>query len=208
MATKAKSETETTESLDHRLIKALAHPLRIQILTILNARTASPNEISRELGEGLSQVSYHVKVLRDYDCIELVRTEPRRGAVEHFYRAKARAFLTDNDWARLPDSIRPGMSAELVQAMFNDAAAALEADVFDTRDDRHVSWTPMRVDDEGWETLVEIMADSLERILTVRAASTERLAQAGEKGTRVSISMLGFPSVESEETHVRPKGTV
>ena len=84
--------------VDQRLVKALAHPLRVEILTILNERMASPNELSKELEEGLSQVSYHVKVLKDFECIEMVKTEPRRGAVEHYYRATARAFLTDRDW--------------------------------------------------------------------------------------------------------------
>ena len=84
--------------MDQRLVKALAHPLRVEILTILNERMASPNELSKELEEGLSQVSYHVKVLKDFECIEMVKTEPRRGAVEHYYRATARAFLTDSDW--------------------------------------------------------------------------------------------------------------
>lgn len=45
----------------------------------------SPNELSKGLGEGLSQVSYHVKVLKEYGCIKLKKTEPRRGAVEHYY---------------------------------------------------------------------------------------------------------------------------
>jgi hypothetical protein len=32
-------------------------------------------------------------MLRDYDCVEIVRTEPRRGALQHFYRATARPTL-------------------------------------------------------------------------------------------------------------------
>ena len=102
-------------AVDQRLVKALAHPLRVEILTILNERMASPNELSKELEEGLSQVSYHVKVLKDFECIEMVKTEPRRGAVEHYYRATARAFLTDAEWQTLPDSIKPGVSASVVK---------------------------------------------------------------------------------------------
>jgi predicted transcriptional regulator len=64
------------------MVKALSHELRVEILTILNERVASPNELAKELGEGLSQVSYHVKVLRDYGTITLVKTVPRRGAVD------------------------------------------------------------------------------------------------------------------------------
>ena len=112
MAAKTKTKTrDKATGVDQRLVKALAHPLRVQILTILNERMASPNELSKELEEGLSQVSYHVKVLKDFECIEMVKTEPRRGAVEHYYRATARAYLSDKDWQNLPDSVKPGLSA-------------------------------------------------------------------------------------------------
>jgi DNA-binding transcriptional ArsR family regulator len=78
--------------IDLRLVKALTHDLRVQILEILNERIASPKELAAELGEGLPQVSYHVNVLREYDCIELVSTAPRRGATEHYYRANSRGL--------------------------------------------------------------------------------------------------------------------
>ena len=81
--TDKKQRRETgSRSVDQRVIKALAHPLRVEILAILNDRMASPNELSKALEEGLSQVSYHVKVLKDFDMINMVKTEPRRGAVE------------------------------------------------------------------------------------------------------------------------------
>jgi hypothetical protein len=31
--------------------------------------------------------------LIELECIELVRTEPRRGTIEHFYTAKPRSFI-------------------------------------------------------------------------------------------------------------------
>ncbi|MGB7587084.1 MAG: helix-turn-helix domain-containing protein [Solirubrobacterales bacterium] len=89
----SKAKQKKSLALELNLIKALAHEMRVEIFGILNERVASPNELAKELGEGLSQVSYHVKVLKDYGCIKLVKTEPRRGAVEHYYRATAGAFL-------------------------------------------------------------------------------------------------------------------
>ena len=135
MAAKTKTKTKGKKSkstgVDQRLVKALAHPLRVEILTILNERMASPNELSKELEEGLSQVSYHVKVLKDFECIEMVKTEPRRGAVEHYYRATTRAYLTDNDWRSLPDSVKPGVSSSAVQIIVNDVFDALTGGTFD-----------------------------------------------------------------------------
>ena len=72
----------------------MGHPVRNDALSILNERVASPNEISKELGQSVGHVSYHIKVLKECECIELVDTAPRRGAMEHYYRATSRAFLT------------------------------------------------------------------------------------------------------------------
>src|SRR5215211_3459933 len=75
--------------IDHRLARALSHPLRLKLLAALNEGVASPNQLANRLGEPLANVSYHVRILLDLDCIELVETAQRRGAIEHFYRALA-----------------------------------------------------------------------------------------------------------------------
>lgn len=57
---------------------------------MLDAGEASPKEIAGHLGEKLGNVSYHVRILARLGLIELVRETPRRGAVEHHYRAVPR----------------------------------------------------------------------------------------------------------------------
>ena len=105
------AQTRTSpEGITQQLAKALAHPLRVRILSSLHKGISSPNQLAQELGEPLGNVSYHVKTLLEYDCVELVKTEPRRGAVEHFYRATERAFFSDTDWAKIPASARKGIS--------------------------------------------------------------------------------------------------
>jgi DNA-binding transcriptional ArsR family regulator len=178
--------------IDERLVKSLTHGLRVEILTILNERIASPNELSKELGEGLSQVSYHVKVLKDYGCIELVRTEPRRGAVEHYYRATARAWLSDRDWDRIPASVRPGMSADLLELILGDAVAALQEGTLDSRVDRHMSRTPLILDEEGWKEVTETLSEALGEIAEIQSRSSRRLAKSAEEGFPASVSLLGF----------------
>ena len=88
--------------VDQRLIKALGHPLRMSVLAILNARVASPSELAKELGEPLGNVAYHVKILEETGAIELVRTAPVRGALEHFYRATPRSTRRGSTWTTLP----------------------------------------------------------------------------------------------------------
>ncbi len=74
---------------DPRVVRALAHPLRVQILAALERRTASPNELAEELEAPLGNVSYHVRQLASAGLVRLVRETPRRGAVEHYYRLDA-----------------------------------------------------------------------------------------------------------------------
>lgn len=195
MATKKKATAKArsnTEVFDPVFGKVMSNAVRVRALTILNERVASPNELAKELGEGLSQVSYHVKVLLENNCIELVKTVPRRGAVEHYYRATARAFLTERDWRQVPDSIRPSLSGSLLETVIDDAVGALESNAFDARDDRHLSWTPLIVDEKGWEDLTAILADTLDRVLDVQTESAARLAQAKEEGFSATATMLGY----------------
>lgn len=76
-------------------MRAFAHPLRIQILQILGDGPSSPKRISETLGEPLSNVSYHVRVLSKCNCVQLVDTRPARGAVEHIYEVKPHAAAPD-----------------------------------------------------------------------------------------------------------------
>jgi DNA-binding transcriptional ArsR family regulator len=197
---KGKSKARATGGVDQRLVKALAHELRVQVLTILNERMASPNELAKDLNEGLSQVSYHVKVLKDYDCIELVKTEPRRGAVEHYYKATSRPFLTDRDWKQLPDSVRPGMSADLVQMVIDDAAASLEEGTLDARQDRHMSRSPLILDQKGWEAVNEHFNADLGFVMKVQSESATRLAKSGDEGFPVTVAMMAFEVPPSRRT--------
>lgn len=199
MAAKSKTKKRGNNSgVDQRLVKALAHPLRVEILAILNERMASPNELSKELEEGLSQVSYHVKVLKDFECIEMVKTEPRRGAVEHYYRATARAFLSDKEWQKLPDSIKPGMSAAFVKMLIADLIAALNGGTFDSRDDRHVSWTPGVVDEQGWNESVDLVNETLEQLIKIHSGSAKRLAKSGEEGIPATAILMNFEGLPPE----------
>ena len=96
--------------LDPHLVRALAHPLRVQILEVLNERQASPNELMEILDYPLGNVAYHTRVLEKCGCIELVATERRRGAIEHYFRAKPRSYIGHQDWRKVPKSLRDSVT--------------------------------------------------------------------------------------------------
>ncbi len=78
-------------SIDQRLAKALSNSLRARALTLIGEGIASPKAIAEALGQDVRSVAYHVRVLRELGCVELVETHQRRGAIEHVYRLTALA---------------------------------------------------------------------------------------------------------------------
>src|SRR6266567_3375366 len=96
----SEDKREPANELDETLLRAISHPLRHRLLSLLDDRVASPNELAQELGLPLGRVSYHIRLLADLGAIELVRAEPRRGALEHFYRAVTSVWFSEADWTR------------------------------------------------------------------------------------------------------------
>jgi DNA-binding transcriptional ArsR family regulator len=175
----------------------MAHPLRVEILAILNDRMASPNQLKKELEEGLSQVSYHVKVLRDYDMIELVKEEPVRGAVEHFYRANTKVFIPSGVLKLLPKTAQRGVWGDVMADIEQDVAAALDTGVFDQRPDFVVGRDPRVLDGQGREDAEELAAEFFERYAEIEAETVNRRANGEGDGKLISTSavVLVFDSV-------------
>ena len=140
-----------------------------------------------ELGAPLGVVSYHVRMLRGYDCVELVRTEPRRGAVQHFYRATARPTLDEDQWRTLPSGLRKELAGETLQELVSDLAAAADGG---TLQDPEVvlSRTPLELDERGWKKLNKLMAKTLDQALAIAAESSAR----HDKGAEVFPTELGL----------------
>jgi DNA-binding transcriptional ArsR family regulator len=196
---------QTTATIDQRLIKALAHPLRMRLLILLNQKIASPSELSEELGEPLGNVSYHVRVLSDLGCLELVRTTPRRGAVEHHYRARLRPWFRQRDWARLPTSARSSISDAVLAQVWEDTAAALESGSFDGRPDRHISRTTLLLDEAGWEEVRELLNETLDRVLDIQAEAAARLEGDDEADATIGSRVVLMHYEAAQPGDKRPR---
>lgn len=76
------------------LVRALSHPVRVEILQALHGRVASPAELSREIGRRPAVISYHASTLLKCGCLELVDSRPRRGAIENFFALAPHSLLS------------------------------------------------------------------------------------------------------------------
>jgi DNA-binding transcriptional ArsR family regulator len=179
------------EGITQQVAKALAHPLRVRILSSLHKGISSPNQLAQELNEPLGNVSYHVKTLLEYQCVELVKTEPRRGAVEHFYRATDRAFLSDSDWAKMPASARKGISGSILESIGQSAAEAMGAGTIEGRKDSHLSDTPLLLDEKGWKDLNKVLTDAVKQATKIQKEAAGRLDSKSD-GIATKLAIMHF----------------
>ncbi|HXS34639.1 MAG TPA: winged helix-turn-helix domain-containing protein [Solirubrobacterales bacterium] len=202
-----KKQTGSRDVVDHALMRGLSHPLRTRILAILNERVSSPNQLSKELHEGLSQVSYHVEKLKKLGLIEMVKTEPRRGAVEHFYRGVRQILVPRGAWKDLPSSILSGITAQILENFFDDAQGSIEAGIFDDPDS-YAGWSPLILDREGFKRIDELANEFLEAIFDVQAEASGRLAESGKEGFSATVLLASFLSTRSPEDSKRATSTM
>jgi len=178
-------------AIDQRIMKALSHPLRVRILTMLNQKVASPSELADELDEPLGNVSYHMRFLADLNMVKLVRTAPRRGAVEHYYEALAPPLISGSDWAQLPLSLRRSLSDTTLSDIAQDLEGAADAGAFD-RENTHVKRLALELDDEGWDELSTLLSRVLDETRTIQDRSTKRRARTEHGGIRTALVLMQF----------------
>jgi DNA-binding transcriptional ArsR family regulator len=184
-----------TSISDPRLVRALAHPLRLQILSIVEKRTASPKEIAREIGAPLTHVSYHVRQLAQLGVIKLERTTPRRGAVEHHYRMEAEPSINDEAWRAAPEIAKQALvSAVLGQMSAQVNAAAAEAGF--SRDGAHLQRLPLELDEEGWREASKAIAALVSDLERIQAGANERIEGTHGGQTSATVMLMLFEAAE------------
>jgi DNA-binding transcriptional ArsR family regulator len=186
-----KSKGNIKPLIDQKLVSALSHPLRVHILDTISEGTASPSDLAREVGVDVNYVAYHFKELEKLGYVELADTQQRRGAVEHYYRAKAKVFLEDPEWERVPLQLKRGFTADLLQMIATDLREALETGSFHARAS-HLSRTRLLVDEDGWNEVTVVLREALEQVLTIQAECGERLKGTDEEAIPVAVSIAGF----------------
>ncbi len=127
-------------------LRALAHPVRLQILSLLTGAPMTAAEVARELELTHANASYHLRQLHAAGAIEIVGEERIRGGVAKRYRYEA-----DRKPAGRPES----QSGQ--RLFFAALAAELRRRSAHIRADRrkHVTDAELWVDAETWAEIRE-----------------------------------------------------
>jgi DNA-binding transcriptional ArsR family regulator len=162
---------------DPRIVKGLAHPLRISILEVLMDREASPSQLAEELSAPLGNVSYHVRILDNLGLIKLTRKKPRRGAIEHYYKARGRARVTDSAWGEVPGIVKEAFVNSTLRSVGNVITQAATIGGFD-RADAHLTRQPLTLDEEGFRELAAAFHKLHDEVHAIHERAGDRLRKA------------------------------
>ena len=190
---------------DSNLAKAMAHPLRVGILGILDARRASPSEMAAELGVRVENVAYHVRMLRQYGLIKLVRQANRGAAIEHYYESVERPRVSDTAWEQLPTVVKRAAvagSLEQISATVNRAAAS---GGFDAKE-IHLARRTFTFDDQAWKRAAVAYKKLSDDLTDIAAEAAERLrgADHAEQRPAEAVLMLFEPAPAPEAAAPAP----
>lgn len=183
--------------LPERLARVFSHPLRAQLLALLNEQPGSPLDLKVQLAArgdeaSLNLIAYHVRVLARYGAIELVDTESVRGATKHIYAANRKMLIDGDDWLDLPNEAQIGICANAIGEAVERARAALEHGTMQ-KDDPVIVNLRLDVDDDAWALIRERMTVAWDEVEQVEPDAISRTPDPAKRFP-VTVSLLAYKS--------------
>ncbi|MDO4719841.1 MAG: helix-turn-helix domain-containing protein [Peptostreptococcaceae bacterium] len=78
---------------DLERLKALADPLRVNLLTALGTTKKNSQQLAKALKINRTKIHYHLNILEEMGFIEVVDTDLINGIMQKYYLPTARAFV-------------------------------------------------------------------------------------------------------------------
>jgi DNA-binding transcriptional ArsR family regulator len=191
--------TPVKDISDPRWVRAISHPLRIRILAMLEDEAASPKVLAGQLEQPLGTIAYHVRTLVSLGLLELVETRPRRGAMEHYYRARQHPRFTDAAWDGLDIVAKQRVLGSVLGEAHEQAMRAAAGGGFDASD-AHFTRTPLQLDAEGWTKLAQATKRWLREAGEIESESRDRIERGDSEAIDVGLVILLFEAVAGRLT--------
>jgi hypothetical protein len=190
----------------HKRLIGYAHPLREKVFTILTERSASPAEMTRELGldrSHLPAVDHHTKRLVKLGCAEVVSERRAGNLPEKIYKATELALVETEEWE---DLLRrdPVFAEHLVgrtmQVQLDDFILAKKARTIGEDEKFHMTRKRRVLDAEGLVKGLEIKERCRREMDALELESAQRRDESGTDAIVVSDGLALFKVPSSART--------
>jgi hypothetical protein len=179
-----------------RLSKVLSHPIRVRILAECTIEEMSPRSFLDAFGgPSLADVSQDFEVLEQFGWLEQVPVGA--GAVpeqsDRCY-ATTEPLILDSNWSGISDSAKALISRRVVETLFARAKDAIAAGTIIGRPDSHVTWTPLSLDQQGWDKVIARVDALFYSLFEEQEEASARIAESGDDPIPMTVALLGFES--------------
>jgi DNA-binding transcriptional ArsR family regulator len=166
-------------------LRALAHPVRLRMLSLLWAAPNSAAGLARQLGIGHGLASQHLRVLEQAGYVELAAVRKKRGGQERLFQALRGTPLSDG--------AASGEFTLLVRAMVDVVTARIP--------ERRADDAPLVVDAELWVRPEDWQQARRDLRAGVDALHEAALPPHSEGTERVSLSLIGLALSDPPRQH-------
>ena len=179
-----------------RIGKVFADDLNLAIVDELNHAAMTASQLHTTLG-GATSTTFLRKCKRLKDLGWAVDVGVKTGGELHganLYEFRAAApNISESDIFRgIPTSARTGQSWGAIQPFIETSIAAIDAGTFNSRFDRHLSLTPLLVDEIGWVQVNRALRTFEETLVSLEAGFAHRSRGNRSKGFSAAFLAASF----------------
>lgn len=179
-----------------RVGKVFADRLDLAIVDELNRATMTPAQLHHTLGGTSSQgFLRRCKRLSKLGLTVNIDTEtggPLHGANVYQFRAAAPNVTEQDLVEQIPATARHGQSWDVFRRFIATSIAAVDTGTFNRRFDRHLTMSPLLVDDIGWAQVTKALREFEGTLLRLKADVVHRRRGKGSEGFPVAFLISSF----------------
>jgi len=160
------------------------------------------------LGEDVRIVTNHLRDLYDAGCIEFVGHKGKGNIRRAVYRAATRPLISDDEYEAMSLDERHEINGVAVQWILAECLSSYRNDKMDRDEALCLITDAPFLDAEGrvelrdlltasWRGESEETFDALKGVQEIAARATNRMAESGEAGTTVIVTLMAFERGQS-----------
>ena len=179
-----------------RLSKVLSRPIRVRILAECSIDAMSPRSFRSEFGgPSLADVTQDFEVLEQFGWLGRAPTKPG-ASPERFDRlyTTTEPLVLDSDWSVISDSAKALVIWRIVETLSGRIKDAMSAGTIIERPESHVTWTPLSLDQQGWDRVIARVDALFYFLFEEQEESSARMAESGEEPIPTTVALLAFES--------------
>jgi hypothetical protein len=192
--TQTRSEPEGLLML--RLSKVFYRPIRVRILGECSIDAMSPRSFRSEFGgPSLAEIAQDFEVLEQFGWLAEVPAKPGESLekLDRLYTTTEPPIL-DSDWSAISDSAKALVTWRIVETLSGRVKEAMAAGTIIERPDSHVTWTPLSLDQQGWDRVIARVDALFYFLFEEQEAASARMAESGEEMIPTTVALLAFES--------------